>query len=183
MFIVIHISTLNDTHRHHDSSKADHKRSESGWGPNSWKSLPLLQNSWNNHSHSTSLWLPTPIKTDNPIPWISYLQRYLLTLWREYLPWINLFHFTMAPVLVLSRVKSKTHTWQPSQGLITRTWDVTVPLLLARNLAFSAHRSLIKNTEPEFGGNRRWFILSWWRRGNTVGSWLQELFRPPPWGV
>ena len=36
------------THGHHDSSESDHKRSKSGQWPNSWKSLPLLQNSWKN---------------------------------------------------------------------------------------------------------------------------------------
>ena len=35
-------------HRNDDSSEADHKRPKSGWWPNSWKSLPLPQNSWNN---------------------------------------------------------------------------------------------------------------------------------------
>ena len=36
------------THRWHDSSEADDKRTKSGQWPNFWKSLPLLQNSWNN---------------------------------------------------------------------------------------------------------------------------------------
>ena len=36
------------THRCHDSSKANHKRPKSGWRPNSQKSPPLPQNSWNN---------------------------------------------------------------------------------------------------------------------------------------
>ena len=36
------------THRCHDSSEADHKKSKSWQWPSFWKSLPLLQNSWNN---------------------------------------------------------------------------------------------------------------------------------------
>ena len=36
------------THRCHDSSNVDHKRPKNGQWPNSWKSLPLSQNSWNN---------------------------------------------------------------------------------------------------------------------------------------
>ena len=70
-------------------------------------------------------------------------------------------------------MKSKTHTWQPSQGL-TETWDVTVLLLLAKNLAFFDHRSLIKNTEPEFGGNRKVLLFSVGGEGNTVGTWLKN---------
>ena len=32
----------------HDSSEVDHKRQKSGWWPNSWKSSPFPQYSWNN---------------------------------------------------------------------------------------------------------------------------------------
>ena len=35
-------------HQHHDSSEANQKWPKSGRWPNSWKSLPLPQNSWNN---------------------------------------------------------------------------------------------------------------------------------------
>ena len=32
----------------HDHSEVNHQRSKGGWGPSSWKSLPLPQKSWNN---------------------------------------------------------------------------------------------------------------------------------------
>ena len=54
--------------RHHDSSKAGHKRPKSGQWPNSWKSLPLPQDSWNNPITHYPMKLPTLIKTDNPPP-------------------------------------------------------------------------------------------------------------------
>ena len=38
-------------------------------GPNFWKSMPLTQNSWDNPPIHWCMKLPTPIKTDNPIPW------------------------------------------------------------------------------------------------------------------
>ena len=41
-------------------------------------------------------------------------------------------------------------------------------LLLAKILTFSANRSQIKNTETEFGGNRKVaLILSWWREEHS----------------
>jgi len=51
---------------------------------------------------------------------------------------------------------------------------VTVLLLLAKNLAFFDHRSLIKNTETEFGGNRKVVLFSVGGEGNTVGTWLKN---------
>ena len=51
------------------SSKAKHKRSKSGWWLNSWKSPPLSQHSCNNPPTYSPMKLPSPIKTDNPIPW------------------------------------------------------------------------------------------------------------------
>ena len=42
------------THWHHDSLEANSERPKSWWCPNSWKSLPLPRNSWNNPL--VSLW-------------------------------------------------------------------------------------------------------------------------------
>ena len=64
--------------RHHDSSKAGHKGPKSGQWPNSWKSLPLPQNSWNNPltHYPNKNWQP-PTFWDGPFsvcgvsPWIN----------------------------------------------------------------------------------------------------------------
>ena len=64
--------------RHHDSSKAGHKGPKSGQWPNSWKSLPLPQNSWNNllTHYPNKNWQP-PTFWDGPFsvcgvsPWIN----------------------------------------------------------------------------------------------------------------
>ena len=81
-------------HRCHDSSQINHKRPKSEWWPNSWKSLPFPQNSWNNpptHSVqfscsvlSNSLWphglqharLPCPSPTPG-----AYSNSYPLSQW------------------------------------------------------------------------------------------------------
>ena len=64
--------------RHHDSSKAGHKGPKSGQWPNSWKPLPLPQNSWNNPitHYPNKNWQP-PTFWDGPFsvcgvsPWIN----------------------------------------------------------------------------------------------------------------
>ena len=42
MLIVTHQQAKWDIHKHHDSSKTNHKTSKSEWWPNSWKNQPLL---------------------------------------------------------------------------------------------------------------------------------------------
>ena len=51
-------------------------------------------------------------------------------------------------------------------------------------LAFSVHRTRMKNTGTEFGGNRKVAFISASGEGKTVGSWPKTTVSPQPlWGV
>ena len=60
--------------------------------------------------------------------------------------------------------------------------DGTSNFDVAKILAFSTHRSQIKNMETEFGGNRKVVLIFCWRREDAAGSCLKNC-APLPGGV
>ena len=61
--------------------------------------------------------------------------------------------------------------------------QVSVRLLLAKILAFSAHQSQIRNTEAAPGGNRKVALILSWRIGEHSRFMPQKLCPPSPWEV
>ena len=118
--------------------------------------------------------LPTPIKTDNPTPWGLLPSEKAHTLSVEWVsPRIKLFTLLWLS-LEFFPLRSQKLTLGSRPRVSSETWDVTVLLLLAKNLAFFDHQNLIKNTETEFGGNRKVVLFSVGGEGSTAGTWLKN---------
>ena len=80
--ILTHQQAEWHTQRRHDSSKVGHQRPKTGWWPNSWKSLPLPRNIWNNPP--THQPMKQPIKANHATFWDhSHLLRWpTVRLWK-----------------------------------------------------------------------------------------------------